>query len=158
MVPQYAASQTAFRVRASALIGDAVQNIERLAVRGVGDGQLMASGAFPTKMVEAEIRGNAIDPCIKRALETKPRQMYVGAQESFLINVLAIVFRAGEMNGEAKDRAVIFLDKLLEGCDIALLRCSTQLRVIHSTGASLVSRSHTRQLTEALYVTGYLAS
>ena len=88
-------------------------------------------------MVQAEIRGNAIDPRIKRALETKPSQMYIGAQESFLINILAIVLRSREMNSEAKDRAVIFLDKLFEGRDIALLRCSNQPRVIGATGTRL---------------------
>src|SRR6266567_8667651 len=83
--------------------------------------------------------------------------MYVGAQESFLINVLTIVFRAGEMNGEAKDSAVVFLDQLFEGCDIALLRCPNQPRVIHSTGASLLRRRHRGQFTEAFYVVRYLA-
>src|SRR6266700_1412633 len=50
-------------------------------------------------VLEAKIRGNAIDPRIKRALETKAWQIHVGAQKSFLIDVLTVLLRAGEVNG-----------------------------------------------------------
>jgi hypothetical protein len=66
--------------------------------------------------------------------------MYIGTQESFLINILTILLRAGEMNGEAEDRPVILLDELLESCGIALLRCPNQMCVIHASGPALSSQ------------------
>ena len=88
-------------------------------------------------MIEAQIGGNAINPGVKGALEPKPCQMYIGAQESFLINILTIFLGAGEMNGKAEDRPVILLNELLESCGIALLRCPNQLVVVHVSGTTL---------------------
>jgi hypothetical protein len=96
-------------------------------------------------MIKAEIGGNSINPRVKRALETKPRQMYIRAQESFLINILTILLGTGEMNGEAEDRPVILLDELLESCGIALLRCPNQLRVVYASGPTLSGRRHGEQ-------------
>src|SRR5207302_9894776 len=89
---------------------------------------------------------------IKRTYEAKRRQMYIGAKESFLINVLAVIFRASEVNGKAKDRSVIALDELLEGCGIALLRCPNQPRVIQATGSVFSRASGRGQYTDAIYV------
>ena len=91
----YTACEIAFGTRARALIRYEIEDFPLLSVCGICGGQFAASGALTPKIIEAEIRGDAIDPRIKRALETKPRHMYIGAQESFLINVLAILLRAG---------------------------------------------------------------
>jgi hypothetical protein len=63
--------------------------------------------------------------------------MYIGSQESLLINILTILMRASEMNGKAEDRPVILLNELLESCGIALLRCPNQLVVVHASGTTL---------------------
>jgi hypothetical protein len=93
--PKYAACEIAFGARARGLIGYSAEDFPLLSVWGVYGSQLAASGALTPKIIETEIRGNPIDPCIKRALETKSRQFYVGAQESFLIDVLTVLLRAG---------------------------------------------------------------
>src|SRR6266704_2965583 len=106
MLSHHATCQIAFRTCGDTLIGYGVEQFLLLSVLGICHDQFVASGAPPAKMIEAKVRGNAVDPRIKRTLETKPSQMYIGAQESFLINVLAVIFRASEVNGEAKDRPV----------------------------------------------------
>ena len=139
---QYAACEVALEARANALIGYAVQEYLLLAIWGICCGQFAASGAFPAKVIEAKIRGNAIDPRIKRALETKAWQIHVGAQKSFLIDVLTVLLRAGEVNGEAENGPVVLLDELLEGSRTALLRCPNQLCVVRAIGAGLFRHGH----------------
>jgi len=158
VVSQYAAGQIALRACANALIGNAVQELMLFSVWGICDGQFIASGAFPAKMIKTEIRGDAIDPRIKRTLETKPRQMYIGSQKSFLIDILTILLRAGEVNGEAKDRPVVLLYELFERYGIALLCCSNQLYVVPTTGAIFSGRRHRRQSADAFHVVRYAAN
>jgi len=93
--PKYAACKIALGARGRAAIGYEVEDLPLLSVWGICSAQFAASRPLTAKMIEAEIRGDTIDPSIKRALETKPSQMYIGAQESFLINVLGILLRAG---------------------------------------------------------------
>ena len=83
--------------------------------------------------------------------------MYIGPQESFLINVLAVIFRASEVNGKAKDGPVIPLDELLEGCGITLLGCPNQPRVIQATGSVFSPASGRGQYTDPIYTVRYAA-
>src|ERR1051326_3072006 len=110
MLLQYAAGQIAFGIRSGALIGYAVQGWPLFCLRRDLCAYFAASRALPAKMIEAEIGGNAIDPRIKRALKTEPRQIYVGSQERFLIHVLTVLLGPSEMNGEAENRPVILMD------------------------------------------------
>jgi len=57
---------------------------------------------FP-QMVEAEIGHDPVDPSVERAFEPEPRQIDVGTQECFLINILAVFLRSGEMNRESQN-------------------------------------------------------
>ena len=95
VLPKYAAYEIAFRARVWTLIGYKVEDFPLLSVWGICGGQFATSEALTPKVIEAEIRGDAIDPGIERTLKTKSRQMCIGAKESFLINVLAILLRAG---------------------------------------------------------------
>src|SRR5947209_3554149 len=108
--------------------------------------------ALSAKMIEAEIGDNAVDPRIKRALESKPRQFDISAQESFLVNILTILRRTGEANRHAENRSVILMNKLLEGCGIALLRSPNQLRVVN-TSKAVFAWEHMVQTANAIHVT-----
>ncbi|SRR6266498_3518126 len=155
VLAQHAACQIAIRACADAVIGYAIQEFLFLSVWGTCDSQFIASGALPAKVIKTEIRSNAIDPRIKRTLETKPRQMYKGAQKSFLINILTILLRAGEVNGQAKYRPVILLHELPERCGIALLCCPNQPYVVCATVAIFAGRGHRGQCANGFHVFRY---
>src|SRR5208282_1008474 len=90
-------------------------------------------------MIETEISYDAVDPGIERALEAKAWQVYVRPKKRFLINVLTILLRTGQMDGEAQHGAVVLLDQFFEGGGIALLGLADKQGVIHGDGTSLAN-------------------
>src|SRR5712692_7498871 len=138
-LPQFAAHQTALRAGAGAVVGHAVQHFFLLAVRRNGCDHIPATRIFLSQVIEAEIGHNAIDPGVKRTLEAKARQVYVCPEKRLLINVLTILLRAGEMDGEAQHGAVVLPDQFFEGGGIALLGFADKQGVVHADWASLAS-------------------
>src|ERR1019366_6710886 len=75
---------------------------------------------------------DTVDPGIKRALETEVADIAVGLEKRFLVNVLGILFRAGQVIGEAQHGAIVLAHQFLERGVIASLCFPDQLRVIHA--------------------------
>src|SRR5581483_3836079 len=113
---------------------------------------------FPAKMVEAEIRHNAVNPCVKRALETESWQLQISAQEGFLIYILAIFGRTRKMDRNTKHRSVILMDKRFESRRIAVLRSSNQLGVVHSCKIGFGAWEHRNQASNTIYVAVHATS
>src|SRR5208282_1340754 len=90
-------------------------------------------------MIETEISYDAVDPGIERALEAKAWQVYVRPKKRFLINVLTILLRTGQMDGEAQHGVVVLLDQFFEGGGIALLGLADKQGVVHADWASLAN-------------------
>src|SRR5712692_1941093 len=138
-LPQFAAHQTALRAGAGAVVGHAVQHFFLLAVRRNGCDHIPATRIFLSQVIEAEIGHNAIDPGVKRTLEAKARQVYVCPEKRLLINVLTILLRAGEMNGQAQNGAIVLPHQFFEGGGIALLGLADEQGVIHASRAAFAS-------------------
>ena len=90
-------------------------------------------------MVETQIGNDAINPGIERALKAEAPNIYVGAQKGFLVDVLAIFLRSGEMNRQAENGPVVLADQFFESGGIAQLSSADELRVIYARGANLLS-------------------
>src|ERR1700734_4388312 len=73
------------------------------------------------QMIEAKIGHDTVNPSVKRALKAKIPNALVRLQESFLINILGLVFRAGEMQGQPQHCLVETPHQFLEGSAIATL-------------------------------------
>src|SRR5947209_8550580 len=58
-------------------------------------------------VVHAEVHNNAIQPRVERAFEPEPVQIAVGAKKGFLVNVLSILLRTGEVQSKAEYRLVV---------------------------------------------------
>ena len=86
---------------------------------------------FLAQVIQAEIGDDAIDPGVERALEAEARQIDVGAKKGFLIDVLTIFLRAGEMDRQAQHGAIILPHQFFEGGGVALLGFADQRGVIH---------------------------
>ena len=53
-----------------------------------------------TKMVEAEIGDDPVDPGVERTFETKAAEIFVRLQKGVLVNILGVGFRSGEVKSE----------------------------------------------------------
>ncbi len=82
-------------------------------------------------MVQTEIGDDAIDPGIEGTLKAETRQIDVGAQKRFLINVLPIFRRPGEVDGQAEHGAIVLPDQFFESGRVALLRLANQRGIVH---------------------------
>src|SRR5271156_2027987 len=82
------------------------------------------------QMIEAKIGHDTVNPGVKRALKAKIPDALVRLQESFLINILSFVFRAGEMQGQPQHCLVVTPHQLLEGSAIATLRSADKKSVV----------------------------
>ena len=56
--------------------------------------------------------------------------MAIGLQEGFLINVLRLGFRAGQMHGQAQHRLVVLAHQLLKRSAGAALRLAYQIGIV----------------------------
>src|SRR5215472_11397950 len=152
MLPVDLNRKAAFRTRHSTFIGYLVQQVVFLSV-GAGQGsRILATKPLFAKMVEAEVSHNAVNPRVKRALETEAWQFQKSAQESFLIDILTVLGRTGKMNRDAENRSVVLIDELFESRSIALVCGSNQLRVIHARKIGFGGREHGDQASNSIHV------
>src|SRR5215467_7720893 len=103
MLPMDMSRKVAFRARHGALIGYLVHRVIFLSVRPGQCSRTLGAKSFFAKMVDAQIRHNAVNPCVKRALETEPRQLQIGAKERFLIDILTVFGRTAKMNRDPEN-------------------------------------------------------
>jgi hypothetical protein len=90
-------------------------------------------------MVEAQIRHDAVDPGIERALEPEAADVDVSAQEGFLVDVLAVFLGAGEVNRQAEYGPVVLANQFFKSGGIAELCSADELRVIYARCSNLLS-------------------
>src|SRR6202451_4931815 len=91
------AHQIALRIRARPAIGNLIKYIVLLPSRIRRNRGVFLAYLPLAPVLEAKIGHDAINPRIKRALKAKVTDALVRLQESFLINILGFVFRAGKM-------------------------------------------------------------
>src|ERR1700733_11836218 len=102
------------------IVGDAIEHSFFFTIRKDRSRDVTLAGTVLAQMIQAEIGNNAIDPGVKGAFEAEAAQIHVGAQESFLVDVLTILGGAGQMGGQTQNRAVVLLYQLLESVRIPL--------------------------------------
>jgi hypothetical protein len=142
---QLATDQAALGAGIGSMIWHPVQKFFFLAIRRNCCRQIATARILLAQVIEAEIRNDTVDPSIKSALKTKAGQIYVGAQERFLINVLTIFLRAGEMNRQAEDGTIILPNQFFEGRSVAKLGLADKPRIIHADGAASCHLTRGRQ-------------
>src|SRR5438046_9805358 len=72
-------------------------------------------------MIEAKVGYDPIYPCIKRTFETKTGEIDIGAEKCFLVDILTIFRRAGQVNGKTQNGAIVLPHKLFKCRSIALV-------------------------------------
>ena len=83
-------------------------------------------------MIQTEVGHDAIDPGVERTLETEARQIDVRPEKRFLINVLPILRRTGEVDGQAQHGAIVLPHQFFEGGGVALLGLANQRGIVHA--------------------------
>src|SRR5215469_15483554 len=152
MLPVDLNRKAAFRTRHSTFIGYLVQQVVFLSV-GAGQGsRILATKPLFAKMVEAEVSHNAVNPRVKRALETEAWQFQKSAQESFLIDILTVLGRTGKMNRDAENRSVVLIDELFESRSIALLCGANELGVVHPYKIGFGGREPGDEASDAIHI------
>src|SRR4051794_36142569 len=127
---QLASDKATLGTGARAMVGHAVEDFFGLALGRNRCRDITVSRRPLAQMVETEIGHDAVNPGVERALETEAIQVGVGAQKGFLEDILAILLRPGEMNGEPQDGAVILTNQFFESGRVSLLRFTNENGVI----------------------------
>src|SRR5438477_884058 len=83
-------------------------------------------------MIETEIGDDAINPCVKRTLESKTRKIDISPEKRLLIDVLTILLRASEVDGQPQHRTIVLPHQFFEGCGVSLLGLADQGGIIHT--------------------------
>ena len=97
-------------------------------------GVIFAAGFAPAQLVQAQIGDDPVNPGIKRALEAEVADIPVGLEEGLLVNILGIVLRTGQVQGQPQHLVFILAHQGVEG------RAGTGLRLadqVHLVGAAL---------------------
>jgi hypothetical protein len=89
-------------------------------------------------MVEAQIRHDAVDPGVERALKAEAADVDVSTQKSFLVDVLPVFLGAGEMNRQPEYGPVILANQFFKGGGIAELCSTDELRVVYARCSNLL--------------------
>src|SRR5262249_40765740 len=85
------------------------------------------------QMVETKVGDDAVDPGVERALEAEVPEMAIRLQERFLVDVLRVGLRTGEVQRQAQDRVVVLADECLERGAVTALRRADQIAVFYAT-------------------------
>ena len=83
-------------------------------------------------MIEAKVGYDPIYPCIKRTFETKTGEIDIGAEKCFLVDILTIFRRAGQVNGKTQNCAIVLPHKLFKCRSISLLGLANESGVVHA--------------------------
>jgi hypothetical protein len=90
-------------------------------------------------VIETQIGHDSVDPGIERALKPEAANVYVRAQEGFLVNVLGIFLRTGEMHRQAQNWPIVLPHQFFESAGVAELSSADKLGVIYTSWTNLVS-------------------
>src|SRR5580658_3786611 len=123
---QLTAHQVAFWIRARPAIRNLIEYIVLLPGRVRRYRRIFLAHLPLSQVIKTKIGHDAVDPGIKRALETKIADALVRLQESFLVNILGFGFRAGEMESQPQHCLVVVPHQLLESGATAALRLADQ--------------------------------
>jgi hypothetical protein len=90
-----------------------------LAVGGNHGRQIPISRRTLPQVIEAQVGYDAVDPGIERALKPEAADVYVGAEKSFLVDILAVFLRPGEMNRKAEHGPIVLPNQFFESGGVA---------------------------------------
>jgi hypothetical protein len=103
-----------------------------LRIRGVIGGLVFRTAAPAAKVIEANVRYDAIHPRIETALEAEAVQILIDLNKRFLVDVSGIFGPVQDIHGDSQDVPVIPVDQFLERFAVTALRAFDQNAVIGS--------------------------
>src|SRR5579863_806288 len=125
--------QIALRIRPRPPIGHLIKQIVLAAVGIFRHRRIFLAHVSLAQVIQTQVRDDPVNPGIKGTLKQEAADVLVRLQERILINILGVVFGAGEMQSEPQHGLVVVTDEFLEGGSIPLLRLADQHRVINAT-------------------------
>ena len=99
-LPQFTASEAMLRAGAGSVIRHPVEHVLLLTFRRRRRTQISAPGMFLAQVIQTQIRNDAVNPGIERALESEAREIDVRTQKRFLVNVLPVFLRTRKVDGK----------------------------------------------------------
>jgi hypothetical protein len=84
-------------------------------------------------MVQAQVGYDPVNPGVKRAFKPEIANMPISFEKGFLIDVMGVSVRSGQVHGQAQDGLIILAHQCLESCAVSALRGTYQLTVVNST-------------------------
>ena len=81
-------------------------------------------------MIETEICHDAVHPGVEGALEAEIAEMTIGLKKCFLVDVLGLSLRAGQMQREPQHRLVVLTHELFERSARAALRFAYEVGIV----------------------------
>src|SRR5215471_12073617 len=94
--------------------------------------RIFAARLALAQVVEAEVGNDPVNPGIERTFKTEITNVTVGFEESFLIDVLSVCLRVGEMKSQPQHRLVVLTNQRLKRSPVTALRGANQIAVIQS--------------------------
>ena len=91
------------------------------------------------QVIEAQVGHDSVDPGIEGTLKAEAANVYISTQKGFLVDVLSIFLRAGEMNCEAQHGTVVLPYQFFESGCVAELSSADELCVIYANWTNLLS-------------------
>src|SRR3984957_3963086 len=129
---QLPSHQVALGIRSRAAVGYLIEDVVLPARRVFRDGSIFLAHGLLAQVVHAKIRHDAINPGVERTLETKASDVFVGLEESVLVDVLRVLLGAGQVEGEAQHRLIVVTHEFLEGAAVPALRLANQNRIVYA--------------------------
>src|SRR5882672_10958186 len=83
-------------------------------------------------MIKTQIGNDAVDPGIERTFETEAAHVPVGFEESLLVNILGLMLRACQPQGQTQDGLVVAAHEVLEGSAVSALSLPHQNGVVNA--------------------------
>jgi hypothetical protein len=124
-----------------AIIGHVAKQINRPTGAIGHGGRFFAARLAAAHGIERDIGDDTVEPGVKGALEAEVRKIPVGLEEGFLHDVLRIILRSGDVEGQAQDSLVMLPDQRIEGAARARLRLADQLVFQRPLGTGIAWRN-----------------
>jgi hypothetical protein len=83
---------------------------------------IFGAAAPAAKLIEANIRDDAINPGIEAAFKTEAVQILINFQESFLVNVAGVFRFVENIEGDSQDVAIVAVHEFLKRLAVTRLR------------------------------------
>src|SRR5208282_466978 len=129
----------ALRAGAGPLVGYPIEDLFLFALGRNRRSQVPVARRSLAQVIETEIGHDAVDPSVERALKAEAANIYVGAQEGFLVDVLGVFLRSGKMNRQPQHGTIVLPDQFFKSGRVAELSPADELGVIYPNWTNLLS-------------------